>query len=46
MDDAKHLAKLYRDLQLAISTQKDATAEQLKSICKGKRTLAIYRGNI
>jgi hypothetical protein len=42
----ERLVKLYHDLQLALSTQKDTVAEQLKSIRKGKRTLATYRGNI
>jgi hypothetical protein len=45
-DQRERLAKLYRDLQLLLSTQKDAAAEQLKSIRKGKKTLAIYRGNV
>ncbi|MCJ7729059.1 MAG: hypothetical protein MUO27_04160 [Sedimentisphaerales bacterium] len=40
------LAKLYRDLQLMLSTQKDAAVEQLKSVRKGKKTLAVYRGNV
>ncbi len=42
----ERLAKLYRDLQLMLSAQKNAVAEQLKSIRKGKRTLATYRGNM
>jgi hypothetical protein len=42
----ERLAKLYQDLQLMLSTQKDAAAEQLKSVRKGKKTLAIYRGSI
>ncbi len=45
-EQRERLAKLYRDLQLTLSTQKDAAAEQLKSIHKGKKTLAIYRGNV
>jgi len=40
------LDKLYRDLQLTLSTQKDEATEQLKSVRKGKKTLAIYRSNI
>jgi hypothetical protein len=40
------LAKFYRDLQMAISMQKDATGEQLKSMRKHKKTLATYRSNI
>ncbi len=44
--ERERLAKLYRDLQLALSTQKGAAAEQLKLIRKHKRTLAIYRGNV
>jgi hypothetical protein len=42
----KNLTKLYQDLQMALSTQKDATAEQLKSMRKHKKTLAIYRGSV
>jgi len=41
----KHLAKLYQDLQLALSMQKDAVGEELKSTRKGRRTLAAYRSN-
>ena len=44
--ERERLAKLYRDLQMALSTQKDVTGEQLKSIRKHKKTLAIYRSNI
>lgn len=40
------LAGLYRDLQMLLSTQQSAVAEQLKSVRKGKKTLAIYRGSI
>jgi hypothetical protein len=42
----RRLTKLYQDLKLALSAQKDAAAEQLKSVGRHKRTLAIYRGNI
>jgi hypothetical protein len=42
----EQLAKLYQELQLMLSTQKADAAEQMKSVGKGKRTLAIYRGNI
>ena len=42
----ERLAGLYRELQLMLSTQKDAVAGQLKSINKGKKTLAIYRDGI
>ena len=45
-DQRERLAKLYQDLQLMLSTQKDAAAEQLKSVRKGKKTLAIYRSNV
>ncbi len=41
-----YLAKLYRDLQLLLSTQQGAVAEQLKSVRKGKKTLAIYHSNV
>ena len=40
------LAGLYKDLQLMLSTQKDAVSGQLRSINKGKKTLAMYRGGI
>jgi hypothetical protein len=42
----ERLAKFYRDLQVAVSMQKDATGEQLKSMRKHKKTLATYRSNI
>jgi hypothetical protein len=42
----ERLVKLYRDLQLLLSTQKADVAGQLKSIDKGKRTLSVYRGNV
>ena len=40
------IEKLYQELLLLLSSQKDAVAEQLKSIHKGKQTLSAYRGNI
>jgi hypothetical protein len=40
------LAGLYQDLQMTLSAQQSVAAEQLKSVRKGKKTLAIYRGNI
>jgi hypothetical protein len=43
---SRRVVKLYHDLQLMLSTQKNAVAEQLKSIRRGKRTLAAYRGNM
>lgn len=43
---SRRLVKLYHELQLMLSTQKDAVAEQLKSIRKGKRTLSAYRGSV
>jgi small-conductance mechanosensitive channel len=45
-DQRKRLVKLYRDLQLLLSAQKNVAAEQLKLIRKGKKTLAVYRGNV
>jgi len=42
----ERLAKLYHDLQLMLSAQKGVVAKQLKSIGKGRRTLATYRSNI
>lgn len=44
--EKERLVKLYRDLQLLLSTQKADVAGQLKSIDKGKRTLSVYRGNV
>jgi len=40
------LANLYRDLQILLSTQQSAAAEQIKSLRKGKKTLSVYRSNI
>jgi hypothetical protein len=42
----RRLLKLYQELQLLLSTQKDDAIEQLKSIRKGKKTLAVYRGSV
>ena len=44
--ERERLAKFYRDIQMAISMQKDVTGEQLKLMRKHKKTLAVYRGNI
>jgi hypothetical protein len=44
--ERERLAKFYRDIQMAISMQKDVTGEQLKSMRKHKKTLATYRGSI
>ena len=41
----EQLQQLYQDLCLAITTQQAETAEQLKWIRKGKKTIAAYRGN-
>lgn len=38
------LAGLYGELQLMLSTQKDAVAGQIKLINRGKKTLTMYRG--
>lgn len=40
------LAGLYRDLQLVLSTQKEAVAGQLRLLQNGRKTLAAYRNNI
>jgi hypothetical protein len=40
------LAGLYGELQLMLSTRKDAVAGQLKSINNGRKTLAMYRGSV
>ena len=42
----QNIEKLYRDLLLMLSSQKDAVAKQLKSIHKSRQTLSVYRGNI
>ena len=40
------LAGLYGELQLMLSTRKDAVAGQLKAINRGRKTLAMYRDSI
>lgn len=42
----QRIEKLYHNLLLLLSSQKDAVEEQLKSIHRGKKTLATYRSNI
>jgi hypothetical protein len=42
----ERLTRLYRDLELMLSTQKDAVSGQIKSINKGRKTLAMYRDGI
>ena len=42
----KRLAGLYKNLELMFSTQKDAVAGQIRSINKGRKTLAMYRNSI
>jgi hypothetical protein len=42
----ERLTRLYRDLELVLSAQKKAVAEQMKSIHMGKKTLAAYRNYI
>jgi hypothetical protein len=42
----ERIAGLYRELQLMLSTQKEAVAGQLRSINKGRKTLAMYRSSI
>jgi hypothetical protein len=42
----RRLTELYKDMELVLSTQKQAVTEQLSSIDKGKKTLAVYRGSI
>ena len=39
------LAGLYNELQLLLSTQQNAAAEQIRAIRKGEKTLAAYRSN-
>ncbi len=41
--ERERLAEFYRDIQMAISMQKAETGEQLKSISKGRKTIAAYR---
>jgi hypothetical protein len=40
------LAGLYNELQLLLSTQRIAVAEQLRTISKGKKTLSMYREGV
>jgi len=42
----EQLQKLYGRLYMAISAQKDETAQQLSHIRKGKKTIVTYRNNI
>ncbi len=41
-----YLSKLYQELNLLLSTQKEATAMHLKLINKGIKTLTMYKGGI
>jgi len=45
-DRRERLGTLYHDLQFVLSTQKDAVGKQLKSIRKGRKTLATYHSSI
>jgi hypothetical protein len=40
------LTDLYEELQLVLSSRKDAVAGQIKLINKGKKTLVMYKGGI
>jgi hypothetical protein len=40
------LQKLYDDLQLALTAQKDQTKQSLSRIRKGKKAIATYHNNI
>lgn len=42
----QHIERAYRELLLLLSSQKDAVAEQLKSIHRSRQTLSAYRGSI
>ncbi len=42
----KRIQKLYNDLCLAITAEKDQTEQSLSRIRKGKKTVATYRNNI
>jgi hypothetical protein len=44
--ERERLVKFYRDIQMAVSMQKDITGEQLKLMRKHKKTLAVYRSDI
>jgi len=40
------LEKLYRDLCLALAVQKAETAEEIKQVRRGKKTIGAYRSNL
>ncbi len=40
------LEKLYRDLCLTLAVQKAETAEELKQVRRGKKTIGAYRSNL
>jgi hypothetical protein len=42
----KRLAALYKNLELMLSTQKEAVTGQIRSINKGRKTLTRYRDSI
>lgn len=42
----KRIQKLYNDLCLAITAQKDQTEQSLNRIRRGRKTIATYRKNI
>ncbi len=42
----EHLRKLYEQLQLAITAQKQETERQLNTIRKGTKMIGTYRSNI
>ena len=42
----QELERLYKNIFLALTAQKDDTAEQLKQVRKGKRTIEVYRTSI
>jgi hypothetical protein len=42
----ERLGGLYRRLQLVLSAQQNAAAEQLRAVRKGKKTLSAYRNNV
>jgi hypothetical protein len=42
----QRIETLYHDLHLLLSSHKDAIEEQLKFIHRGRKTLAVYRGNV
>jgi len=45
-DQKKKLKKLYADLHLALTVQKDETSRNLSHIHSGKRIIGTYRKNI